>query len=279
MKKRILAIAVASTGLALYARLNSSPRTSPLPDAQATAPREATGSLNVLSLNLGHGRGQAASQWRVDADGHRAALAAVADLIRREDPDLIALQEVDGPSWWSGRFDHLQNLQDALDGPAAIHGVHANALGLQYGTALIGRDQLTDATSHTFGASGFTPRKGFVIARTRLDGRPLDVVSLHLDFALPNVRDAQLNELAQVLRRRGGPVVLVGDFNMEPSILSSFVTEHGLSTLPVDVTFPTTGGRIDHVLVSQELTLTTLQVLPDFVSDHRAVRASIRWRE
>lgn len=279
MRYRITAVMVFGAGLAAFLRFNTPPNTTPLPDSTAREPRAAQDSLVLLSLNLGHGRGTASSHLSLDEQGHRDALARVAELLRREDPDVMALQEVDTNAWWSGGFDHLGTLRAALGDPAAAHGIHADGVGLQYGTALLGRDRLEQIESHRFGASGFTPRKGFTVARVQLDGRALDVISLHLDFALPVVRRAQLEELAAVLQRRSHPVVVTGDFNMEPAVLAAFIRDQQMTTRPGDVTFPYTGARLDHVLVSRELEITTLEVLPDAVSDHRAVRAEIRWRE
>lgn len=277
MRKKLLISAVVS-GMALLARSRGAPASVTLPDSAAENRQPAVGSLSVLSLNLGHGRGQASSQWRLSAAGHQGALEQVAALLQREDADVIALQEVDASCWWSGGFNHLERLQGVLGGPASAHGIHARQAGLRYGTALLGQDALTDSVSHTFGAAGFSPRKGVTVARTTLDGRPVDVVSLHLDFALSSVREAQLTELAALLEQRSTPTVLVGDFNMEPHAVERFAQQLSLHTVTPTVTFPRTGGRIDHVLVTGELEITDLAVLPDHVSDHRAVRASVRWR-
>lgn len=279
MRNRLLLSAITAAGMLLYARLHSTSRTDPLPDSTAASPVSAEGTLEVLSLNLGHGRGTSRSQFRVDTAGHLRNLQTVAGLLKREQVHVMALQEVDAPSWWSGGFDHLAQLRAALGSPAAAHGIHASPTGLQYGTALLGSDSLTDVASHTFGSTGPTPRKGFTVATVHLDGRPVDVVSLHLDFALSTVRERQLAELAQVLEVRRRPAVLLGDFNMEPEALQGFLTAKGLRSTPPAVTFPGTGGRIDHVVVTPDLEIVELRVLPDRVSDHLAVRASVRWKE
>ena len=270
---------ISGVGVFLYARLHSTSHTVALPDSVAESPRPAAGTLELVSLNLGHGRGTARSQFRVDAAGHLRNLQAVAGVLEREQVHVVALQEVDAPSWWSGNLDHLAQIRAALGSPGAAHGIHATAANLRYGTALLGSDGLTDVASHTFGASGPTPRKGFTIASTTLDGRELDVVSLHLDFALSTIRERQLTELAQVLAVRRRPTVLLGDFNMEPSALQPFLDAQSMRSIPPAITFPGTGGRIDHVVVTSELEIVDLHVLPDHVSDHLPVRASVRWRD
>lgn len=260
----------------LGARWTRAPRSVPLPDERAASPRQARGELRVVSLNLGHGRGPARSHLATGA--HRHHLDAVAALLRREAPDVVTLQEADGPSSWSGGFDHVAHLARAT-GMAAAHGHHVVLPGARYGTALLGADRLDHALAHTFGVAGPTPSKGFTLARVHLDGRPLDVVSLHLDFAIAAVRRRQLAELGHVLASRGHPVVVMGDFNAEPAALAPLLARLGLHTLPAGVSFPRLGGTIDHVAASRELALHRVDVLPDGVSDHRALRATLAWRD
>ena len=58
---------ISGVGVFLYARLHSTSHTVALPDSVAESPRPAAGTLELVSLNLGHGRGTARSQFRVDA--------------------------------------------------------------------------------------------------------------------------------------------------------------------------------------------------------------------
>lgn len=73
---------------------------------------ESTCSLRIMTLNLAHGRGTAGHQATLSREQIAANLQKVADLIRRHRPDVLALQEADDPSVWSGWFDHVQWLRD-----------------------------------------------------------------------------------------------------------------------------------------------------------------------
>ena len=65
------------------------------------------GTLSVMTVNLAHGRGNGFHQLFQDGDRARENLDAVGVLIDRERPQIVALQEADAPSGWSGAFDHV----------------------------------------------------------------------------------------------------------------------------------------------------------------------------
>jgi endonuclease/exonuclease/phosphatase family metal-dependent hydrolase len=56
-------------------------------------------------------------------------LDEIADMIWHENPDIIALQEADGPCWWSGKFDHVQYIADKSVMQYCFHSAHVHFLG------------------------------------------------------------------------------------------------------------------------------------------------------
>jgi len=245
------------------------------------------GQLRILTWNIAHGRGTAFHQALVPPATIRANLAAIATVIQRERADVVALQEVDGPSVWSGRLDQAQLLAHAADLAHALRGAHGRSVGpiaLDYGTALLSRRPLGDPSSMRF-ASSWRDNKGFVVAGIELpgsNGAVVDVVSLHLDFLTPAVRQRQVQRLIAELRGRGRPLIVVGDFNCglrERGTLAALVD--GLALQPYSgrgqPTFPTANPRrrIDWILVSPELEIVGYRTLTDALSDHRAVVADI----
>ncbi len=249
--------------------------------AEAEAPRP----LRVMTLNLAHGRSDGPNQLLISTDDIEANLLEVASLLRRESPDLVALQEADGPSSWSGRFSHVDRLAADAGLARAVRAENVRGLGLSYGAALIGQVDLRDPLAVTFDPSWPTFSKGFVIAAVPWPGRPqitVDVVSVHLDFALPSRRRAQLDQLAEVLAGRGRPVVVMGDLNCDwngdEGSVREFAQRLGLQAFKPEeeiATFPSMGHRIDWILLSEHLRFREHVVLPDTVSDHRAVLAVI----
>ncbi len=248
------------------------------------------GSIRVMTLNLAHGRGSGFHQALQDANAAQHNLDRIGRLLAREVPDLVALQEADGPSLWSGNFDHVAYLAAARGYANYVRGEHVSALGLSYGTGLLANLEIGEALAVTFDPALSQPAKGFVVSAFRWPGAPgfqVDVVSLHLDAFNAEVRDVQARRLVQELRERRRPLVVMGDFNtgwgQPDSALRRIAAELDLRAYrplePGLSTFPALQRRLDWILVSPELDFLAYRVLDDRVSDHRAVLAELGLRE
>ena len=221
---------------------------------------EAEGRLTVLSLNAAHGRRTAFSQVFVPVEEIEGNLDAIAGVLAAHRPDLVALQEIDGPSGWSGRFNHVHYLADKAGFPQAVQGEHVAGLTLSYGTAVLSRLPVAEARSYTFAPSPPTPSKGYVLATVSLPGSELklDVVSVHLDFMSAGSRRSQAQEMIKVLGGRGNPLILMGDLNCEwadeESAVSLLVEKLGLKAYRPEAedlaTFGMGERRLDWVLIS-----------------------------
>lgn len=257
-------------------------------DAVATVERSAhpvwpeadDGRFRVASVNLAHGRGEGLHQLLQRSSETRANLRRVAELLRRERPHVVGLQEADGPSVWSGSFDHVAALADDAGYPYRTRGEHVGGIGLSYGTALLSGWRIEDPTSHVFQPSPPTPSKGFVAARVQVGGQIVEVLSVHLDFARAAARRAQVAEIVAVMGDSGLPRVVMGDLNTGWGATIERLCE-GLDLVPHQPdaqdmdTFPTTGERLDWILVSPEIDVVAYRTLPDTVSDHKVVVAEL----
>ena len=251
----------------------------------------ATGTtLKVVTLNIAHGRKDGANQMLQNGDTARRNLGEVADLLKRIDADVVGLQEADGPSRWSGNFDHVAVVAEAADYPYRIHGLHAKQWLFTFGTALLSRYPFQATLSHTFKRSPPTITKGFDVGRiawnpggTLSDPLNVHVVSVHLDFSRRTVRDAQVAEMEEVLKDISGPLVILGDFNADATtersavryLADQFELQLYEPTATNLGTYGSTGRRLDWILLSPELRFVEHVVWPDVVSDHRAVSAEV----
>lgn len=254
----------------------------PAPSSEAKTPA----TLKVVTLNLAHGRGEGFHQALQKKGSIESHLDDVARLLRRQSPDVVALQEADGPSIWSGQFDHVEYLARAAGLEHFVRGAHVQAMKLSYGTALISRLPLTDARGVTFPPSPPTPPKGFTVARVAWPGQgdfQVEVVSVHLDFSRASVRKRQVDELVDHLSGRKGPLVVMGDFNADwsdeegpPRRLATRLKLRAYRPEATDM--PTFGAkrRLDWILVSSPLEMVEYKTLPDPISDHRAVVAVLK---
>ena len=246
----------------------------------------ADGTLRVATLNLAHGRAAGFHQFIQGAARIRGNLDRIGALMQGESPTVLAVQEADAASVWSGNFDHVRHLAAAAGLTWLSHGSHVSGFRLSYGTALMARAPLSAPVSVTFAPSPPTFAKGFLVATMTppgWPGGPIDVVSVHLDFARPAVRRRQVDTLIKNLRDRHNHLVIMGDFNCTWQPASSPLQRLAMA-LDLQawrpeakglVTFPTTSRRLDWILVSRDLRIVNQRILADVVSDHRAVVADI----
>lgn len=246
----------------------------------------AASGLKVMTLNMAHGRGDSFHQLLQTTDTTLGNLDAIAVMLNREQPDVIALQEADGPSFWSGNFNHLAYLAERSPYSWAVNGRQVEGAGLAYGTALLSSFELQQPQAITFDPSLAMIRKGFVVSTINWPGHPelkVDIVSVHLDFSSEFTRRQQARELIAVMQDRGRPMIVMGDLNTdwqhEDSTVRLLATELDLDAHSPEVqgleTFPLSGKRLDWILLSGELEFSSYRVVTDVLSDHRGVVAEV----
>lgn len=185
----------AETGLVIHNETNVEP----------AAPYQ---SLRILSANIGHGRTNATHQMMQSMPSIQNNLTAITKLAQSHHPNLIALQDADDHSFWSGSFNHVEELGTKND-LSWIQGGHVAGLGLRYGTAILSAIRMDNAASHTFPVTPPTFSKGFVVCT--LSGTDIDVVSVSLSAGNQLLWKRQLKHLIRKLEARGNRVVLCCD--------------------------------------------------------------------
>lgn len=81
--------------------------------------------LKVATLNVAHSRNPAASQSLLNGEDIKHSLINIAGILKRGDADVVALQEVDGPSAWNGNFDHVELIAGTAGYPWHYRANHA----------------------------------------------------------------------------------------------------------------------------------------------------------
>ncbi|MDD3180170.1 MAG: endonuclease/exonuclease/phosphatase family protein [Opitutaceae bacterium] len=250
--------------------------------------------LRLLTFNIAHARGLSLHQGlRVPAQ-FRHQLLKIARLIVRVEADIVALQEIDENSRWSGSFDHLQFLRDHTGLPHSIHGVNNRLAGsyhLNYGNGILSRWPFVHSENVPFGQKRIGG-KGFLFVEINHPQGRLPLLDLHLDHrSRPHrLRQAQrlMRFLDEVRGRRAAhwrmPPILCGDLNNPAhwpdatAVLLGYLEErhdymllpksgHGSRTFPspwpqrsLDFVFlPATGGAVH------------TEVVRSMLSDHRPV--------
>jgi len=260
---------------------------------QAVLDHSVAGPLRVATLNLAHGRKDSLNQLLVRRNGVEENLAETAELLSKVGADVVALQEADGPSRWSGGFDHVERLAHEAGYPWYFRSSHARTWLFDYGTALLSRLPFAEQVDVAFEPTPPSMTKGLSLGQVvwhPVAGSPpvlVDIVSVHLDFSRESVRNRQVQQMAEVLSRRQGPLIVLGDFNSdwfdELSIVADFARRCGMQAYAPGQdglgTYRSNGRRLDWVLISSELEFLEHQVLPQVVSDHQAVAAVVGLRK
>ena len=264
------------------------------PVAEEGAGAIESAAIRVATLNVAHGRKDGRNQMLLGEDTIRSNLVDVADFLDRSGADVIALQEVDAESKWSGKFNHLDFLSENSVYACTYHGLHASGRMYDFGTALMAQRPFRDSFTHSFKPSWPTTTKGFSFAA--LDWNPggalpeptvVNFVSVHLDFSRRSVRGSQVEEMVAALSQLEGPMVMMGDFNTDweakESSLKSLAEQLNLSAFKPTAeglsTYGKKGARLDWILISDDLEFSDYSVLPEVMSDHYAVAAEIVLKE
>tara|TARA_R110002126_G_scaffold12416_9_gene54014 strand:+ start:4197 stop:5024 length:828 start_codon:yes stop_codon:yes gene_type:complete len=229
--------------------------------------------LTVLSYNIKRGYGN---------DGV-TDLTRAAELIRRLDPDLVALQEIDNGCTRSGGIDQMAELEK-LTGMHAAFGAFMPYQGGEYGMGLLSRYPILESTNHVL-PEGAEPRTA-LDARVQLPcGDQLLLCGVHF-YASEAERLAQAQALADVYAGCSLPMIVAGDFNSEPgSVVLDVIENHwtnadkGEDRFTFSSTAPT--SEIDFILYrpADRFEVVSIDVLDEpLISDHRPVLMVVKYR-
>jgi endonuclease/exonuclease/phosphatase family metal-dependent hydrolase len=227
----------------------------------------------VVSYNIHHGRGM---DDRVD-------LGRIADVLRRQNPDIVALQEVDEGVERSGGQDQAARLGELL-GMHHAFGSFMDYQGGRYGMAILSRCPISSSDPVRL-TEGNEPRIALVAEIVQPDGSLLSVVNVHFDWVGDDgFRFAQAVEVAHLVGGLNGPWILAGDFNDQPGsrTLDLFHERAREAAKPRGdrLTFSSTEPRreIDFVFVSPEhgWRIGPVEVVDEaMASDHMPVVADL----
>ncbi len=163
--------------------------------------------LRVMTYNIHHGEG---------LDG-RVDTARIAELIKQERADLVALQEVDK----GVRRTALRDLTAELAAATGMTGIFSNNFyyqGGEYGNAVLTRFPVKRWTNHHYQMMRPNEQRGILELLLDVRGREVVFMNTHID-SRPDDTERWLN-LGEIegltMNQTGRPVILCGDFNNQP---------------------------------------------------------------
>jgi len=196
------------------------------------------------------------------------------DLVTAEDPDMVFLQEITD--------DWLIGLRPMLRDYPFVY--TASRLG-NFGIAVYSRVPFS-SVSHVESPPLEYPT---IIATVSIGNRDLTLISSHPTIPLGktsySARNQQLDSLGDLLQATERPVVLLGDFNAtlwDPHLKKLAHSaglanaRKGFGVLPTWPTYlPVAMIPIDHVLVSEGISVTSLKTGKSIGSDHLPLIATV----
>src|SRR5690606_20895226 len=232
--------------------------------------------LRIMTYNIHHAN--------PPSEGDSIDIDAIAEVIRKANPDLVALQEVDVYTERSGKNLHqARALAQRLD----MHYYFARALDYQngfYGNAVLSKFPILDSMRIEL-----PPMEG-VQAENRnwtgikvpVDDNEIWFGSTHLDFQRGDNNLDQSRRLVQQLERIKLPIITGGDFNRPPdSETMEFFADHfqrTCSDCPPTIPVTDPNRTIDHLIFrpKDRFAVANHRVIDEqYASDHLPVIATL----
>jgi endonuclease/exonuclease/phosphatase family metal-dependent hydrolase len=142
-------------------------------------------------------------------------LQRIADVINREHPDLVGLQEVDrGVKRTEGK-DEIAELA-ALTNMKYAFAHNIDYQGGQYGVAILSRFPIDAIDHRKFENKREAERRGMIRVEVNAGGKTINFVTTHLDYQFDDGRLFEAEQMLRFLHEVKGPLIVVGDFNDEP---------------------------------------------------------------
>ncbi len=163
--------------------------------------------IKVLSFNILHG---ATTKGNFDLD-------AIANVIIRTDPDLVALQEVDYKTNRAKKYDLVTELGWRTK-MAPVFGRAMFYDGGEYGEGILSKTSFISSRNVNLPYSpGNEPRAALEIITVLASGDTISFVGTHLDH-LRDEKDrvAQAAKINEVFSKNKYPTILAGDLNAQP---------------------------------------------------------------
>lgn len=231
--------------------------------------------LKVMTYNIHHGN-PPAKEGIID-------LQAIADVIKSQSPDLVALQELDVLTQRGGQVDQVKKLAE-LTGMYSFFSKGIDFEGGEYGVAILSRFKINGTERFLLPSQEGVKaeqRSLAVVNVTLPNGKSMDFACTHLDLKNEH-RMLQVAEINKILGERKGEVILAGDLNLTSDTPAMGILETRFSrscTENCDPTIPEVNPtkEIDFILLKKgsSMKVSGHQVLQNIIaSDHLPVVAT-----
>lgn len=162
--------------------------------------------LRVMSYNIHVGVGM----------DKQLDLQRIADVINEQHPDLVGLQEVDRGVKRTQGIDEIAELARLTKMEYAF-AHNLDYQGGQYGVAILSRFPILKTDHRVYKNKREAERRGMIRIEVKIGSRTVSFVTTHLDYQYEDGRVFEAEQMLDFLKPQPGPMILVGDFNVEPN--------------------------------------------------------------
>jgi endonuclease/exonuclease/phosphatase family metal-dependent hydrolase len=217
-------------------------------------------------------------------------MEAIANVIRQNQPDLVALQEVDVRTERSGKDLHQAEELARMTGMKAYFAKAIDYGGGEYGVAILSKYPMDNMKNTPLPTAEGTKGEHRTLATAEISlpgGKKVLFAATHLDAQRGDTnRVLQINKIVEVLRNATLPVVIAGDFNAVPDTRTiNTLDQHFTRTCVTNCGFtipeknPT--RTIDFIAFkpSSGFKIVDHQVIEEpYASDHLPLKAVLEWK-
>ena len=238
-------------------------------------PSAAKVKLRVMTYNIHVGVGM----------DKKLDLQRIADVILKEKPDLVGLQEVDrGVKRTEGKDEIAELAKLTRMDYAFAHNLDYQ--GGQYGVAILSRFLIQKIEHQKYQNLREAERRGMLRVEVEVGGRTIDFVNTHLDYQFADGRLFETEQMLKFIAGAKNPLIVVGDFNDEPTGTSFQLMSKGFGDAWVmgrakgaGLSYPADKPvkRIDYIFLrtSDRWRVKKAWVVETLASDHLPVVAEI----
>lgn len=233
--------------------------------------------IRVMSYNIHHCNPPSKKNGEIDLD-------AIAAVIKKQKPDLVALQEVDVNTARSGKVNQAAEIAEKL----GMHYYFAKAIdyeGGEYGTAVLSRFPLIKTETIKLPNPELKEQRVVALAEVSLPGGTVvRFGSTHLEVGSAVNREVQIKEINRIAGAGGAPFIIAGDFNAMPgSVTINLLDERFQRTCSsCEPTIPVINPKraIDFIAFTpvSRFKVISHEVIPErYASDHLPVVSVIQY--
>ncbi len=251
----------------------------PPPPPGGPPPTDTTSSLRVMTYNIHHANPPAGSSIDINA---------IANVIKNQNPHLVAIQEVDVYTTRSGTTLHQALELGRLTGMTAYFGKAIDFSGGEYGVAILSKFPISDMKNQQLPTEPGTGGERRTLASAVItlgNGKKLVFASTHLDAQTSDTnRFLQITKIKELLQLETHPVILAGDFNAAPgtrviNTLDSYFTRTCITGCGFTISPQNPTKTIDFIAFApaDKFTILEHKVIDEkFASDHLPVFSVVR---